>query len=88
MPKKIDPIPISVERSRTSMRYELILNADGTLKEILAHRFLVTVNTANGNSQTSTPEYIGIIRITAASVPVAVKNRIADIEGLVDGLDQ
>lgn len=87
MPKKIDLVPISVERTNKTLRYELIVDKDGVLTEIVAHRFLFTIKTANGSTETSKPEYKGVIRIPASSVPVAVKNKIADIESLVDGLD-
>lgn len=87
MPKKIDPTPISVERTRRTLRYELIMDTSGELVEILAHRYLFTIKTAHGNTQASTPEYLGTLRIPALSVPNAVKNRVADIEALADGLD-
>lgn len=87
MPKKIDQTPIPVERTRRTLRYELIMDNAGELVEIMAHRYLFTIKTANGNTQASTPEYLGTLRIPSASVPNVVKNRIADIEALADGLD-
>jgi hypothetical protein len=87
MPKKIDPVPIPVERTRKTLRFELIMDDAGNLVSVLAHRWLFTIGTSGGSPQASTPEYRGALTIPAASVPVAFKNRIADIESLADGLD-
>jgi hypothetical protein len=87
MPKKIDITPIPVERTRRTLRYELIMDNAGELVEVVAHRYLFTIKTANGGSQASTPEYNGVIHIPASSVPVAVKNKVSDIESLVDAQD-
>ena len=87
MPKKIDITPISVERTRKTLRYELIINSDGQLVEVLAHRWLFTVKTDVGGGETSSPEYLGEISISAEDVPQAFKNRISDLEAISDSVD-
>ncbi len=84
MPKILDPLPLSIVRTKRSFRYEFHMNDLGELIEVQAHRKIVAMN--NG-VEVGNAQYANYVTVPAASIPNAVKARLVDLEALVDNLD-